>query len=171
MAHVPIHPKTRLCPGTPRDKETPSDRVPVFYLSLCICLSFPHEVQPRGGGSPEAVSSTQASSPEGAFFFFFLLDRGLRWRYVFGYTWSVLLHSTPRLPGETARCGSVKENRYLHLPEALAWMHIQQVHIIGAIHHFQERGVHSKLWHSLVGQETAVSPRISALGSQDDRNP
>lgn len=54
-------------------------------------------------------------------------------------------------------------------PRTLVWIHIQQVHIIGAIHHFQESGVYSKLWHNLIGQETAVSPRVSALGSQDKR--
>lgn len=62
MAHIPVYPKTCLCPGTPGHTFRQGPNV------LFIPLSPSHEGQAHRGG-PEAASSTQASSPKGIFFF------------------------------------------------------------------------------------------------------
>lgn len=91
-AHVPVYPKTRLCPGTPVRTFRQGPNV------LFIPLSPSHKGQSHRRGL-EAASSTRASSPEGIFFFG--LDEDLSWPYVFGYICSVLLHRTPELLRET----------------------------------------------------------------------
>lgn len=73
----------------------PSDRAPMFCLSLC---PLPTKASPI----EEALRLQVQHGPvvlKG--FFFFGLDEDLSWPYVFGYICSVLLHRTPELLRET----------------------------------------------------------------------
>lgn len=72
---------------------TPSDRAPMFCLSLC---PLPMKASPT-----EEALRLQVLHRPGVPKGFFFLDGGLSWPYVFGYIWSVLLHRTPELSRET----------------------------------------------------------------------
>lgn len=112
---------------------TPSDRAPMFCLSLC---PLPMKARPIEEALRLQVQHRPAV-PKGFFF--------SGWRpqlviCIWLHMVSIASQDTRSAKGNPARCDSVKENKHLNLPEALAWKHIEQVHIIGPFITFRRMG-------------------------------
>lgn len=56
------------------------------------------------------------------------------------YLVSIAAQDTRAAKGNPDRCDSVKENKHLNLSEAMAWKHIEQVHITGPFITFRRVG-------------------------------